>query len=106
MKTEEKIQQARENWVKASMDLSFKIISPYYIEINGKEKEIFAFLPRYGSIKGTLVELTSEPDFKTDSDIICFAKENNIFCSFINMKSCLKYDQDYFKETLEDWGGY
>jgi hypothetical protein len=103
MKTEEKVQLARENWQRASMDLSFKIVSPFYLKINGKEKEVFAFLPEYGTPKGVLVALTCSPNFNTDTEIINFATANGFFYSFINVDTCLKYDERYFKEILADW---
>ena len=49
---------ARKNLQKASQDLGFVIVSPYYIFLNGIIKEVFAFLPEYGTSKGTILELT------------------------------------------------
>ena len=102
----EQIKVAQENWVKASLSLSFKIITPYAIYIRGLKKDVFAFLPEYGSVIGTIINLTSPPNYEVDQDVIEWAKEKQCFYSFISIDDCQKYDEDYFKEILEDWIRY
>jgi hypothetical protein len=97
---------ARVNWIKASVDLNFKIVTPYQILVNGRKDDAFAFLPGYGSPNGTLVNLVSAPEFKVDVDIVKLAKELNCHYSFINIESCLEYNKYFFQETLEDWMKY
>jgi hypothetical protein len=106
MITIEQIERARENWIKASLSLRFRLVTPYFVDVNGIKKEVFAFLPEYGSSNGVIICLTSAPDFETDRDIINWAKENKFFYSFINIESCQKYDEDYFRDALEDWVKY
>lgn len=103
MITREHTEVARKNWLKASLSLSFKLVTPYFVEINGNKLEVFAFLPAYGSQKGTLICLTSPPHFKTDKKIVNWAKENNINYSFINIEDFQSYNENYIKEILEDW---
>jgi hypothetical protein len=102
----ENISTAREVWLTASKIFGFKIITPYRIIVDGLEKEAFGFLPEYGTLKGTLVQLTSPPNFETDEDISKWAKENNFSCSFINIEMYLEYNEARFKDTLEDWGKF
>jgi hypothetical protein len=100
---ESEIKKARNIWILASKRLGFEIISPYLIIINKTEIEVFAFLPHCGSRNGTIVELTSSPNFETDNRIIEWATVNEFFFSFINIDNCLQYNEAFFKETLEDW---
>jgi hypothetical protein len=106
MITRKQIELARENWVKASLFLFFKITTPYYIEINGSKKEVFAFLPEYGSPNGSIVCLISSPDFEIDNEVINWANENNLYYSFVNVENFQVYREDYFEEILEDWTKY
>jgi hypothetical protein len=103
MMTKQQIDVARNNWTKASMSLGFKLTSPYFIEFNGSKREVFAFLPEFGSPNGIIVNLTSPPEYETDIEIIEWARENKVFYSFISVESCLKYREDYFRDTLDDW---
>jgi hypothetical protein len=106
MITAEQITIARKNWQMAAQNLGFKIVTPYLISINGSQKEVFAFLPEYGSPNGAIIELTFAPEYKTDKSLIEWAIENNSFYSFINVDNVLEYDQEYFSEVLADWMKY
>ena len=101
--TNKQFELARKNWVEASIKLNFKIVTPYFIEINGRKKEVFAFLPEYGSPNGTIMYLTCATEFETNSEIVNWAKKNKYFYSFINIETLQKYDENYFKEILDDW---
>ncbi len=102
MITEEIESTVRSNWLRAAQELNFEIITPYTISIDGNNKEVFAFLPEYGSKQGAIVCLTS---FSDDNDIykevIQWAGINQIFCSLIGPLSV--YDKEYFIDILEDW---
>lgn len=106
MITKEQIELARTNWLKASLSLFFKLVTPYFVEINGNKREVFAFLPEYGSPIGTIICLTSSPKFETYPEIIQWAKENKIYCSFLNVEDFENYNENYFKDILEDWVKY
>lgn len=59
------VEIARGNWLKASEELKFKIVTPYLLEINGITKTAFAYLPEYGSPNGVILGLTAAPDYET-----------------------------------------
>ena len=103
MITFKQIAIARENWLRASKELSFEIITPILLKTNGIAKKGFAYLPEYGSPNGIVVELITAPDYKADNHIVKWAKLKNCFYSFINIEELLIYDQSYFRELLEDW---
>lgn len=96
----------RNNWIRASEALGFRILLSYKLIISEKEKTAFAFLPEYGSKNGAIIELTSPPDYETDKKIITWAKKNECFCSFLNVERYLTYNEKFFIETLEDWGKF
>lgn len=103
MITNERIEIARTNWLKASLNLFFKLDTPYFVDINGNKQEVFAFLHEYGAPNGTIICLTSSPQFVTDREIIQWAKEKKIYCSYLNIEDFQIYNEDYFKEILDDW---
>ncbi|MDP4183707.1 MAG: hypothetical protein Q8862_00920 [Bacteroidota bacterium] len=101
------IKKVRDNWILASERIGFKIVSPYTITYNGKEKQVFAFLPKYGSTQGMIIDLIFPPDYKEDNDVTDLGKQNGFYWSFINVESYSKeYDERLFIETLLDWGEY
>uniref|UniRef100_UPI00404A1541 hypothetical protein n=1 Tax=Flavobacterium sp. TaxID=239 RepID=UPI00404A1541 len=100
------IQNIRGNWIKASVHFKFKIISPYAISQDDGIKEVFAFLPEYGSSNGMIVELIFPPEYHIDKALINWSKQNEKFYSFINIENFLEYDEIYFKEALEDWAKF
>ena len=55
MITEDQVALARLNWIRASKELGFEIITPYLIETDSIRKSVFAFIPEYGSYNGTIV---------------------------------------------------
>ncbi|HSZ34650.1 MAG TPA: hypothetical protein VK772_15145 [Puia sp.] len=99
----DQIEIARNNWIKASGELGFKIITPFEILIEKSEKEVFAYLPEYGSLNGAIFELFTSSDFKIDDRIKDWAVSNNCFYSFCSIESFLEYDVVYFREILKDW---
>ena len=103
MITKDFVFRARKNWLEASVDLNFELITPYLVEIGGKIKDLFAYLPQYGSPNGMIVVLTTYPDYRIDESIVKFAKEHEYFYSFIEVSDFLEYNRDYFIELLNDW---
>src|SRR5690606_29178371 len=97
-------EKARNSWIKASEELKFKIVTPFNTLIEDKETSLFAYLPQYGSPKGMIVELTEEPEFLTNSEVIKWAKQNEHFYSFINIDSYLNFDK-IFLQVLWTTGG-
>lgn len=106
MITRQQVELARKNWIDASKNFMFELVTPYFIEIDGNEKEIFAFLPKYGSLNGTIVCLISAPNFEIDSELSQWADKNNFYCSFVNIKKFINFDESSFKEILNDWMKY
>ncbi|OYU95934.1 MAG: hypothetical protein CFE21_05840 [Bacteroidetes bacterium B1(2017)] len=101
-----KTQLARTNWLKASLELKFQIISPYFITTGAETWEAFAFLPELGSPNGCLLLVIGPPEFEIDIRLINWAKENQIYYSCLNLDTLQEYDSNYFKETLDDWGSF
>jgi hypothetical protein len=106
MTLDKKIIIGRMNWIKASSELSFNIISPYIYQFHDRNIEIFAYLPEYGSKKGILYDIIFPPEYETNKDVIHIAKIMECFCSFINIDTIQEYNKKYFEETLNDWGKY
>jgi len=96
------IEIARNNWLKAADELSFNFTTPFEILIENVEKEVFGYLPDYGSSNGTIVELMEGPQ-KIDITLSNWAKENKIFLSYCNIDTFLEYNVSYFREILKDW---
>lgn len=103
MITKSDIEVARKNWLTASRELGFEIITPYDLEHLGGTKKVFAYLPHLGSEKGMYLELVEAPEFHTDEKLLEVAKTAGIFCSFINVERYLEYKKKIFEETIEDW---
>ena len=95
MITKDFVFRARKNWLEASVDLNFELITPYLVEIGGKIKDLFAYLPQYGSPNGMIVVLTTCPDYRIDESIVKFAKEHEYFYSFIEVSDFLEYNRDH-----------
>ena len=103
MNIQEQIDLARKAWLQASEILNFKIVTPYFLNLNGKEKEVFAFLPEYGSPSGMIIGRYSQHE---DKFIRNWTMKQGCYSSFINLESHLVYNEDIFKDVLEDWGKY
>ena len=99
---ENEIFKAKEIILKASLELDFRIICPYYYLYNNDNIEIFAYLPEFGSPKGTLVDLIFPPKYETNKIIINIAKKMNCHYSFLNINEIQKFDKNYFIEFLND----
>jgi hypothetical protein len=106
MSNKEKIDIVRKNWMKASDELGFNIISPYYIIKDNKKYVFFAFIPQYGSPQGTLIDLIFSPMYETNNKMREIANELGCFHSFINIDAYIDYNRNHFLETIEDWGKY
>lgn len=92
----------REQFLRASEEFGFEIIMPYCLD----EKEqmyVFGYMPGYGSRNGAVIGLLDEK-LNTDTSIEKWCRENECFCSFINMERLLgSYKRSYFRELLRDW---
>lgn len=104
MLTSKQISIARDNLLKASKEIGFKVVTPFVLDNNNHVA--FAYLPDYGSSHGTVVGLISAPAYKTDKVIEKWAEINNCFYSFLNIKELLVYSKEYFLELLKDWAKY
>jgi len=97
------IEIARDKFWRASVELNFKIMSPYCLD-KSMELYAFVFMPDYGSINGAIVQLCELPDYSTNNEIFSWAQRHNCFHSSLNIEPLLKeYNQDYFIDILEDW---
>ena len=67
----------------------------------------YRYIENYGSKNGTVICLTSPPDFPTDQFVIDWCKQMECFVSFISIEPLLgEYKASYFREMLRDWGKY
>jgi len=96
--------KARLNWIKASKNLKFEIVSPYIFDKDFEEA--FAFFPCHGSPNGIIVDLIYPPDYNTNKNIINWATRNKLRYSFINLVNFLEYNEDRIKDCLIDWGHF
>ena len=106
MSNKEKIDIARTNWLKASDELGFNIISPYSVIEGSKEYIFFAFIPKYGSPNGTIIDLIFAPTYEKNKKMIEIANDMKCFYSFINIDFFLDYNPECFLDVIEDWGKY
>ncbi|HET7001558.1 MAG TPA: hypothetical protein VFI33_09625 [Puia sp.] len=98
----DQIEIARNNWLKAAEELDFNITTPFEILVGNVEKEVFGYLPDYGSQNGAIVELM-EVSQETDNTLSDWARDNKVFLSYCNINTFLVYDVSYFREILKDW---
>ena len=103
MITKDFVFRARKIWLEASVDLNFELVTPYSVEIDGNIKDLFAYLPQYGSPNGMIGALTTYPDYKIDESIVKFAKEHDFFYSFVEVTDFFEYNRNNFIELLNDW---
>jgi hypothetical protein len=97
------IEQARSNWIRASIEIGFRINTPFEFEYNHVKHSSFAYLPEYGSKNGTIVDLIFPPSFITNKVIQDWANDCNCYFSFVNIQDFLIYRREYFEEVLNDW---
>jgi hypothetical protein len=102
MMNETNIKNAQALWMRASKELNFEFVSPFLLIINGIEKPVFGFLPKYGSIKGTILCLNSKPNFEIDKEIVEYAQNQGVHWCYLNIEHCLSFDLDYYKSMLDD----
>ncbi|GHV57994.1 hypothetical protein FACS1894182_08440 [Bacteroidia bacterium] len=106
MNTKEQIEAVRYNWLRASQELGFRIVTPYIFTLNEVKHEAFAFLPEYGSPNGIIIDLMMEPNFETNEKVEEFAQINTCFYSFIGVDGFPSYNKDFIIDCLEDWGKF
>ena len=101
---EEQIKTVRNHFLLAAKDFCFEFVSPFKLT---EELEAFGYITNYGSKNGTVICLTSSPDFQTDKRVVAWCKAMGCFCSFLDIESLLgEYKRAYFKEMLDDWGKF
>jgi hypothetical protein len=84
--------------------LSVKSICPHFIaESLGEAVEFSGYLPDFGSPKGILIDIVSDPDYLPSVRHKLAAERAGIPVSFINPASLIK-DASAFVEALCDWG--
>jgi hypothetical protein len=103
MMNETNIKNAQALWMRASKELNFEFVSPYRLFINGVDKHVFGFLPKYGTMKGTNLCVNSRPNFEVDKEIVEYAQNRGIHWCYLNIEHCLSYDLDYYKSILDDF---
>ena len=104
MISEEKIKTVRRNFVLASKDFDFEFVIPFKLT---DELIAFGYISNYGSKNGTVICLTTPCDFPEYNKVVDWCKEQDCFCSFLNIELLDgEYNRSYFREMLRDWGKY
>ncbi len=104
MKIDIKIKEkVRSYWLLASKNLNFEIVTPFTVTINNKKREVFAYLPKYGSKNGMIIELIGPPEYATDKEVIIWARQKGYFSSFMNIEDFKVYNESNYIDALRDW---
>jgi hypothetical protein len=101
---DKKVFELRQRWHLMSNELHFDIVSPFILEYDGHKLECFAFLPKFGSKNGMIIDLIFPPEYATNKQISNACKRLGLYCSFINYESYAGAQTETFCETLNDWG--
>jgi hypothetical protein len=91
-------------WRRASNALGIAVIAPFEIAEPGRTVSCVAFLPQFGSPKGTVVDYTAPPEFDTNKLLASWARQRGIFYTFLNVEKYGNFDRIAFQEALADWG--
>lgn len=104
MISEVELNKVREKFVLAAKDFGFVFHSPFVLT---DTLSVFGYIENYGSKNGTVICLTSPPDFSVNQDVIEWCEQMECFVSFINIEPLLgEYKTSFFRELLHDWGKY
>ena len=101
--TQENIEKARQQFVKASKEFKFTFISPYPLD---EKINLFAFgfIDGYGSKSGAIITLEEPPQYEADKNVVEWCQKHDRWLSQINIEPLLgEYDSFYFQELLDDW---
>lgn len=98
------IYELRQLWHSMASELDFEIIAPYTINYDNKELSCFAFLPKFGSENGMVIDVISPPTYETNKEISNACKILGVYYAFINYDSYAKAGKKVFCEALLDWG--
>lgn len=64
----------------------------------------FAFLPKYGSTKGMVIDIIFAPNYESNKELSEASRKLGMYCSFISYDSYAEATDEIFRETLLDWG--
>ena len=111
MINEDTLKIARHNFALAAQEFGFEFESPFSLN---DDLDAFGYIPNYGSKNGVVICLSAwpdylidNPDYLIDNRVAAWCKENDCFCSFLNIKSLTgEYKRSYFRNMLRDWGKY
>ncbi len=85
-------------WEAAGQDLGIDVIAPYLVrEPDGSEWQAAAFVPSFGSPRGTLVAVLGEP-----SEALSRRSAVPALVSLVTESYC-EYVRSLFTDTLNDW---
>ena len=84
-------------WLQAKEELGVEVVAPYRIELDGTLVTAIAYLPDFGSEKGTLVLEIEENKFAN------LAGSHGYFCSQLNPESYNHFNRRLYQKTLDDW---
>ena len=80
--TQENIEKARQQFVKASKEFNFTFISPYPLD---EKINLFAFgfIDGYGSKSGAIITLEEPPQYEADKNVVEWCQKHDRWLSFI-----------------------
>jgi len=91
----------------ACRTLGVKIDTPFLVvDADGVQKEYPAFIPEFGSVCGTAVDVLSAPRTERESGLGTPGGSDYVCRSYINLASIQPEPLKYVKEMLEEWGYY
>ena len=91
-------------WREAGQSLGIRIVAPHTFEHDGRSHLCVAYVPDFGSPKGTAVSLTMAQPFGFDSTALADAQAEGFHCTLLNPDFYARFDRNTFVETIADWG--
>jgi hypothetical protein len=100
----DQIEELAEVWNAAASVLGVHLSAPYVLSSSNGSVKCAAFLPHFGSTRGMVVGVTSEPDFAIDPNLVECARTEGLYLSFIDTSVYATRGIESFKDALRDWG--
>jgi hypothetical protein len=98
---EEKVSAA---WLEAGGALGIQVKAPFEFRVGDRTHICLAFLPHFSGPGGLVIMGTRPPDFRADEVFKADAEGCGYAWSFLNIDEYQKFDDNLFRDTLEEWG--
>jgi hypothetical protein len=93
-----------EMWNRMAVKLGIRIVAPFQFEYGNGVHECLAFLPDFGSPRGTVLGAVPIHGIALDKVLIQYAEDNQMYVSFISLSKYSESDTAEFTDALSDWG--